>query len=128
MSSHKGYGLAGMVEILSTMLPGAFFAATRAARHPAAERYNVGHFFLALDPRAFRADGEFEQDVEAMIDALHTAKPVDKSRPVLVPAAAGHRPSAWLKAAGSSWAKARAKAPALGRPLGQGRKRRGSGQ
>jgi len=44
MSSHKGYGLAAMVEILSTVLTGGFFAATRGRRHPDATRYNVAHF------------------------------------------------------------------------------------
>jgi len=85
MSNHKGYGLAAMVEILSTILPGAFFATTRARRHPEAERYNVGHFFLALDPRAFRSEAEFEEDLDDMIDSLHAAKRIDESQPVLVP-------------------------------------------
>jgi LDH2 family malate/lactate/ureidoglycolate dehydrogenase len=85
MSSHKGYGLAAMVEILSTILPGAFFATTRTRRHPDAERYNVGHFFLAMDPRAFRGEGEFEADLDDMIDALRATKRVSDNQPVLVP-------------------------------------------
>jgi LDH2 family malate/lactate/ureidoglycolate dehydrogenase len=84
MSSHKGYGLAAMVEILSTMVPGAFYSTTRARRHPEAERYNVGHFFLAIDPRAFREEGEFQQDIDDLIDALRTSKRVDEKQPVLV--------------------------------------------
>src|SRR5437588_4512915 len=85
MSSHKGYGLAAMVEILSTFLPGAFFATTRARRQPEAPRYNVGHFFLAMDPRAFRGEGEFESDLDDLIETLHAAKRVDQNQPVLVP-------------------------------------------
>jgi len=85
MSSHKGYGLAAMVEILSTILPGAFFATTRSRRHPEAERYNIGHFFLALDPRAFRGAGEFEEDMEDLIGALRATRRADKLQPVLVP-------------------------------------------
>ncbi len=84
MSSHKGYGLGAMVEVLSTMLPGAFYAPTRAKRHPDAERYNVGHFFMALDPKAFRDEGEFEDDLDDMIDALHALEPVDPAQPVRV--------------------------------------------
>jgi LDH2 family malate/lactate/ureidoglycolate dehydrogenase len=84
MSSHKGYGLGAMVEILSTMLPGASFAATRTRRDPHAERYNVGHFFLAIDPCAFRQEGEFETDLDDMIDALHAMKRADENQPVLV--------------------------------------------
>src|SRR6185503_4093974 len=73
-----------MVEILCTTLPGAFFAATRPHQHPEAARYNVGHFFLALDPGAFRGEGEFEQDLDELIDALHGTKPADEKQPVLV--------------------------------------------
>lgn len=85
MSSHKGYGLAAMVEILSAMLPGGFYAPTRETRHPGARHYNVGHFFLALDPGAFRDPSEFRAEVDDMIDALHRAEPADRTLPVLVP-------------------------------------------
>ncbi|HXV32071.1 MAG TPA: Ldh family oxidoreductase [Sinorhizobium sp.] len=85
MSSHKGYGLAAMVEILSAMLPGAFYAPTRERRHPGLRYYNVGHFFLAIDPGAFRDPAEFRAEIDDMIDALHGAEPVGKDLPVLVP-------------------------------------------
>ena len=85
MGSHKGYGLAAMVEILSTILTGAAFAPTRAAQNPNADRYDVGHFFLALDPRAFRDEGEFEADLDAFIDALHATRAATPDQPVLVP-------------------------------------------
>lgn len=85
MSSHKGYGLAAMVEILSTILAGAAFAPSRAANQPDAPRYDVGHFFMALDPRAFRDEGEFEADLDAMIDALHATRRASPDEPVLIP-------------------------------------------
>lgn len=84
MSSYKGYGLGALVEILSTTLTGSFFAATRAQQHPEAARHNVGHFCLALDPHAFRGEGEFERDLDDMIDALHATPRVDERQPVLV--------------------------------------------
>ncbi|MGB7541075.1 MAG: Ldh family oxidoreductase, partial [Burkholderiales bacterium] len=84
LSSHKGYGLAAMVEILCAMLTGAWFAPTRERRHPGAKRFNVGHFFMALDPKAFRSEGEFEEDLDDMIAALRAAKPLDPAQPVLV--------------------------------------------
>lgn len=84
MSSHKGYGLATMVEILSTTLSGSFFAATRPLDHPDAPCHNVGHFFLALDPQAFRDEGEFELDLEAMLAALRATRRADAAQPVLV--------------------------------------------
>src|SRR5262249_20152023 len=36
------------------------------------------------DPRAFRAEGEFEDDLDQVIDVLHNAKRVDANQPVLV--------------------------------------------
>jgi LDH2 family malate/lactate/ureidoglycolate dehydrogenase len=85
MSSHKGYGLAAMVEVLCSMLPGAYYWATREARHPGASHWNIGHFFLALDPDQFREPGEFEDDLDDMIDALHATRRADPDQPVLVP-------------------------------------------
>jgi LDH2 family malate/lactate/ureidoglycolate dehydrogenase len=84
LSSHKGYGLAAMVEILCAMLPGAWYAPTRERRHPGEKRFNVGHFLLALDPAAFRDEGEFEDDLDDMLGALRAAKRLDPHEPVLV--------------------------------------------
>ncbi len=50
MSSHKGYGLAVMVEVLSNILSG-----TPAWEAPPSPHRSVGHFFLVIDPRRFRA-------------------------------------------------------------------------
>src|SRR5207247_10706087 len=56
----------------------------RAQRHQAAERFNIGHFFLALDPRYFRESGEFEEDMDHLIDALHATRRANAAQPVLV--------------------------------------------
>ena len=71
MGSHKGYGLAVMVEVLSSILPGTD---------------GVGHFFLALDPGAFREreGGEFEPALTALMDSLRSSAPTDPRMPVLV--------------------------------------------
>ena len=69
MGSHKGYGLGAMVQILSSILPGS---------------QGVGHFFLAIDPRVFREDGEFEPELDTMMDSLRASARVDPSQPVLV--------------------------------------------
>ena len=39
---------------------------------------------LAIDPRAFREEGAFEEDLDQVIDVLHNAKRVDANQPVLV--------------------------------------------
>ncbi len=76
--SHKGYGLALAVEILSTVLPGVPLADPAAGR-----RAHVGHFCLALDPGRFR-DG-FGLDLDQLLGVLRGAEPVDARQPVLVP-------------------------------------------
>ena len=84
MSSHKGYGLGAMVEILCAMLTGAWYAPTKARKAPDDPMFNIGHFFFAIDPTAFRDPGDFESDLDGMIDALRAAEPVDPDLPVLV--------------------------------------------
>lgn len=82
---HKGYGLAMVVNILSATLAGTPFQPLRVKREGADTPDNIGHFFLAIDPKLFRAAGAFEHDMEEMIDFLHGQIPADPAQPVLVP-------------------------------------------
>lgn len=82
LSSHKGYGLAAMVEILSTMLSGASYCVSR---DPAKPSFDVGHFFLVIDPAAFRGDGGFEADVDGMMRVLRETRPAQPGQPVIAP-------------------------------------------
>lgn len=84
LSSHKGYGLAALVETLCCMLPGATYIGTREARHGKVDRQNIGHFFLALDPAQFRDYDDYAFDMDDMIDALRASEPIDPEQPVLV--------------------------------------------
>jgi LDH2 family malate/lactate/ureidoglycolate dehydrogenase len=85
MSSHKGYGLALMVHILGGALSGASFSPIRVKTQKPADPDRLGHFFLAIDPKAFRPEGAFEEDLDAVIDVLHETPPLDPAQPVLVP-------------------------------------------
>jgi LDH2 family malate/lactate/ureidoglycolate dehydrogenase len=85
MSSHKGYGLALMVHILGGALSGASFSPIRVRTQKADEPDRLGHFFLAIDPKAFRPEGAFEDDLDAVIDVLHATPALDPALPVLVP-------------------------------------------
>lgn len=67
MGSHKGYGLAAAVEILSHVLSGGD---------------TVGHFALALDPEAF-AEG-FEPRMDELLDDLRGTEPLG-DRAVMIP-------------------------------------------
>jgi LDH2 family malate/lactate/ureidoglycolate dehydrogenase len=91
MGSHKGYGLAAMVEILSSALPGsatpappAWRADDETAPDAANAGASVGHFFLAIDPQRFRAPGAFEADVDALLESLCATTPVERKQAVLV--------------------------------------------
>jgi LDH2 family malate/lactate/ureidoglycolate dehydrogenase len=84
LGSHKGYGLAVMVHILGATLSGGSFSPIRNRTQRTSDPHNIGHFFLAIDPRAFRADGEFEDDLDQVIDVLHNARRADPAQPVLV--------------------------------------------
>jgi LDH2 family malate/lactate/ureidoglycolate dehydrogenase len=84
VGSHKGYGLGVMVHILAGTLAGASFSPIRNRTQKPSDPHNIGHFFLAIDPRAFREEGEFERDLDQVIDVLHGARRADPAQPVLV--------------------------------------------
>ena len=84
MASHKGYGLAVMVHILGGVLSGASFSPIRNRTQKSSDPHNIGHFFMAIDPRAFRDEGDFENDLDQVIDVLHNAKRANPTQPVLV--------------------------------------------
>jgi LDH2 family malate/lactate/ureidoglycolate dehydrogenase len=70
-----------MVHILGGVLCGASFSPLRIKTQKPSDPHNLGHFFMAIDPRAFREPGEFEDDLDAVIDTLHAAsRPIPRSR------------------------------------------------
>jgi LDH2 family malate/lactate/ureidoglycolate dehydrogenase len=84
LGGHKGYGLAVLVHILGGTLAGASFSPLRNKTQRDSDPHNIGHFFMAIDPGAFRDAGEFEGDLDDVIDVLHGAKRVDPNQPVMV--------------------------------------------
>lgn len=68
--SHKGYGLAVMVDILAGVLAGASWAARACQGDGPAARSDVGHFFGAVDVTRFRPLESFEADVDELLRAL----------------------------------------------------------
>jgi LDH2 family malate/lactate/ureidoglycolate dehydrogenase len=84
--SHKGYGLAIMVDILCSVLSGSYFGGHDLKTGKPGDFINVGSFFMAIDPVFFRGEpGAFEADMDALIDQMHGIAPVDPAQPVLVP-------------------------------------------
>lgn len=80
MGSHKGYGLAAMVEILSSVLPGL----RRTERASGDAQARVGHCILVLDPARFGDADDFTDDMDALLDLLRETKPIDPAQPVQV--------------------------------------------
>lgn len=85
MASHKGYGLSVMAHILGGVLSGGSFSPIRVKTQRPQDPDNIGQFFLALDPTFFRPDGDFEDDLDDVIDILRGTMPSDPDAPVLVP-------------------------------------------
>jgi len=85
LGSHKGYGLAVMVDVLSGALSGGvygdlfFRAGLRERGH-----HNIGHCFAALDPSRFRPIDEFKRDMDDMIATLRATPPAEGQSRVLV--------------------------------------------
>jgi LDH2 family malate/lactate/ureidoglycolate dehydrogenase len=82
-SSYKGYGLSAMVNILSSCLSGATLI-TDPLHTKKPQGFDIGHFFLAIDPKLFRPAGAFEADVGSFCAALRATKPTDPDQPVMV--------------------------------------------
>jgi LDH2 family malate/lactate/ureidoglycolate dehydrogenase len=81
--SHKGYGLAVMVNILAACLAGTTVPTDpQHTKKPAG--MDIGHFFLALDPGQFRDRDAFRADVARFCDDLRITRPIDPSQPVMV--------------------------------------------
>jgi LDH2 family malate/lactate/ureidoglycolate dehydrogenase len=85
LGSHKGYGLAMMVEILSSILSNSYVGGYSLETGERGKFLNIGHFFLALDPVPFRGEsGTFETSLDGLVTYLHATPPVDPDQPVLV--------------------------------------------
>ena len=81
-SSHKGYGLAMMANILAAGLAGESFPSD--PQHARGDRVGLAHFFLAMDPGLFRPNGAFEADMARFGDSMRATPPLDPLVPVMV--------------------------------------------
>lgn len=82
LGGHKGYGLATMVEILSSVLSGATLTPLRGK---SGRGHDVGHFVMAIDPVLIRGSCEaFGADLDRMMKNLRATPPNEPERPVMV--------------------------------------------
>jgi LDH2 family malate/lactate/ureidoglycolate dehydrogenase len=85
LGGHKGYGLAIFAQILSGALGGGSFSPIRNRTQKGSDPDNIGHFFMALNPAAFRPFDEFTADVDTVVETLRDTKPSTPGQPVLIP-------------------------------------------
>ncbi|GEO10687.1 Ldh family oxidoreductase [Segetibacter aerophilus] len=90
-SGHKGYCLASMVDILTSVLSGANwgpFAIPFAIHVAPLEKQvgkGIGHFFGAYDIDGFRDRTEFKKEIDEWIVTMRNTKPQPGAEKVLIP-------------------------------------------
>ncbi|MBK8808088.1 MAG: Ldh family oxidoreductase [Bacteroidales bacterium] len=90
-SSHKGYCMGAVVDILTAVLSGAnygpwvppFLAFMPMPQNPVGK--GIGHFVGAMRIDAFRPAADFKLNMDKWIDAFRKAEPIDPKNKVLIP-------------------------------------------
>jgi LDH2 family malate/lactate/ureidoglycolate dehydrogenase len=86
MAGHKGYALALMVEVLSSVLSGSAVGSSIGSMYKNLDRkQDVGHFFCLLDIDAFIGVAEFKQRMDNMIDRIKSCRKRPGVEEILVP-------------------------------------------
>lgn len=86
MAGHKGYALALMVEVLSSVLSGAAVGSEIGSMYKDLDRkQNVGHFFCLMDISAFMDISLFKQRLDLMIDTIKSCRRRPGVEEILVP-------------------------------------------
>ena len=78
LGSHKGYGMAGVVDILGGILSGGGYGANPG-------RPNFGHYVAAYSIEAFMDTAEFKRTMDEFLQMLRTTKPAKGHDRVLYP-------------------------------------------
>ncbi len=86
MGGHKGYALAVMVEVLSSVLSGAAVGSHIGSMYKNLDRtQDIGHFFCLLDIEAFIDVAEFKRRMDVMIDEIKGCRKRPGVDEILVP-------------------------------------------
>jgi LDH2 family malate/lactate/ureidoglycolate dehydrogenase len=86
MAGHKGYALALMVEVLSSVLSGSAIGSSIGSMYKNLDRkQDVGHFFCLLDIEAFMNAAEFKRRIDEMIDRIKSCRRRPGVDEILVP-------------------------------------------
>jgi len=86
MAGHKGYALAVMIEVLSSVLSGSAIGSGIGSMYETFDRkQDVGHFFCLLDIDAFLDVAEFKRRIDLMIDQIKSCRRRPGVDEILVP-------------------------------------------
>lgn len=92
MAGHKGYALALMVEIFSSVLSGAAVGPAIGSMYKNMDRkQDVGHFFCLLDIAAFMDVIEFKRRLDKAIDDIKSCRKRPGVTEILVPGERSHQ-------------------------------------
>lgn len=95
MAGHKGYALALMVELLSSVLSGSAIGPDIGSMYKHLDRkQDVGHFFCLLDIGAFMDVGQFIRRVDGTIDRIKSCRKRPGVEEILVPGERSSRQAA----------------------------------
>lgn len=98
---HKGYGLSIMVESMAGLLSGAaMLSDIHAWNQNPAQSGNVGHLFIALDPKQLNPSVDLPARAEAMIEELASARRAPGVDRILYPGQLEHEREDAAKANG----------------------------
>ncbi len=82
IGEYKGYGLSLITDVLAGVMTGALFGLSV---FQGEDRHDVGHMMMAINPEAFMPRETFETRLEALIEEVKSAPPIDPEKPVLLP-------------------------------------------
>ena len=86
MAGHKGYALAFLVEVLSSILSGSAIGPAIGSMYKDLDRpQDVGHFFCLIDIDAFMDPSTFKQRMDQTIDAIKGGRRCDGVDEIMVP-------------------------------------------
>jgi len=95
MAGHKGYALAMMIEVFSSVLSGAAIGSDIGSMYKNMDRkQDVGHFFCLLNIEAFMDLDEFKQRMDETIDKIKANKKRPGVEEILVPGERSSRKAA----------------------------------
>src|SRR5580704_12162439 len=103
MAGHKGYALALMVEIFSSVLSGAAVGPAIGSMYKNMDRkQDVGHFFFLLDISAFMDVAEFKRRLDKAIDDIKGCRKRPGVAEIFVPGERSHHKAQQNRAQGIS--------------------------